>query len=155
MPDVIEDVLKCGSLGSTHYNTGLRCGHQGMVSPIVGDLRPILENDETFKDAAEHGHTWLILPDCIPDRAARRISKWYNQEQNKNKTLDEVEMLHMCLDILDEYLSKTHGQQTLQLSKLTLALAERIPLEMPATLLTNFGRWVLAMVQAKARKHLR
>ena len=63
----------------------------GMHSPIVGDLRPILENDETFKDAVDHGHTWLILPDSIPDEAARRISKWYNQEQNKNSTLNEVE----------------------------------------------------------------
>ena len=89
-----------------------------MVSPIVGDLRTVLENDETFKYAVDHGHTWLILPDSIPDEAVRRISKWYNEEQKKNNTLDEVEMIHMCLDILEEYLSKTHAQQTVQLSKL-------------------------------------
>jgi len=130
MPDVSHDMC-FGSLASTHYNTGLRCGHQGMLSPVVGDLRAIMDKDSTFKDAVQHGHTWLVLPDTIPDEAARRISKWFNQEQNRNKTLDEVEMIRMCLDILDEFLAKTHGKQNLQLSKLTLALGQRIPLEMP------------------------
>ena len=51
-----------------------------MISPFVGDLRAIMEKDSTFKYAVEHGHTWLVLPDTIPDEAARRISKWYNQE---------------------------------------------------------------------------
>jgi len=80
MPDVSHDMC-FGSLASTHYNTGLRCGHQGMLSPVVGDLRAIMDKDSTFKDAVQHGHTWLVLPDTIPDEAARRISKWFNQEQ--------------------------------------------------------------------------
>ena len=113
MPDVGED-MKFGSLAATHYNTGLRCGRQGMNSPAVGDLRALMERDGTFKDAVEHGHTWIVLPDSIPDEAARRISKWYNQEQNKNKHMDEVELIRICLDILDDFLAKHHGTQNLK-----------------------------------------
>ena len=146
--------MEYGSLASTHYNTGLRCAKDGMHSPGGGDLKEVVKNDETFADEVEHGHTWLVLPDTIPEPALRQVSKWYNQDQNKNKTMDEVEIIRMIMDILDEYLDKFHGKQTIQLGQLTAMLSQRIPLQMPATVLSHFCRWTLDMIQANAKTYL-
>ena len=110
-----------------------------------------MEKDRTYKDAVEHGHTWVVLPDSTPEEAARRISKWYNQEQNKNIHMDEVELIRMCLDILDEFLALHHGEQTMKLVTLTLALSQRIPLSLNPSVLSNFGRWTMVMCQHNAR----
>ena len=151
MPSVQEGIMEYGSLACTHYNTGLRCSKDGMHSPGGGDLKELVKNDETFADEVEHGHTWLPLPDTIPEPALRQVSKWYNQDQNKNKTMDEVEIIRMIMDILDEYLDKFHGKQTIQLGQLTAMLSQRIPLQMPATLLSHFCRWTLDMMSPTRR----
>ena len=109
MPSV-HPPMAFGFLASTHYNTGLRCARDHMHSPAAGDLKELADKDDTFRDAVQHGHTWLVLPDSIPDNAARQISKWYNQEQNKNTCLDEVDILRMCIDVLDEYSAHHPGK---------------------------------------------
>ena len=34
--------------------------------------------DDTLRDHTKHGHSWLLLPDSVPEDALRQISKWYN-----------------------------------------------------------------------------
>ena len=73
------------------------------------------------------------------------------QEQNKNKCLDEVEILRMCMDVLDEYLAHHHGQQKIVLQTMVAALTHRIPLAMSPAVLSSFSRWTLGMREAEGR----
>ena len=147
MPQVYEDLMKYGTLACTHWNTGLRCSKDKMVSPEAGDLGKLVETDDTYREEVEHGHTWIVLPESTTQAEKRLVSMWKNQEQNKNKTLDEVEILRLCLTALDEL--GQSGRTQVAVGFLSQAVTQRVPVKLGLTVVSAFARWTLAMCEGK------
>ena len=84
MPLVKPDLIAYEGLSCTHYNTALKLGKEGRTSP-AGDLSLAKLSDETFPDACESGHWWVVLPETLAESLKHDIASWKTQTRMRTR----------------------------------------------------------------------
>ena len=83
MPPVDPDKLRYECLDGTHYNVSLRLGKANAPSP-AGDLAALRRTDDSFNEACERGHWWIVLPGSMLETPKADVCTCRNQDQNEN-----------------------------------------------------------------------
>ena len=67
MPPINAAKAKYGSLARSHLNISFRVIKVGTSGPSpAGDVRSLIDGDETLKDVVINGHGWIALKECAP-----------------------------------------------------------------------------------------
>ena len=94
MPPINVAKAKYGSLACNHLNISFRVIKVGTSGPSpAGDVRSLIDGDETLKDVVINGHRWIVLKEIVPPDTKVEISLWRNADQNENQGTHEIEIL--------------------------------------------------------------
>jgi hypothetical protein len=88
-PPMFGDVMRKGTLASTHLNITLRLYKHGVASPTGESFS--VRDDAALQRVCERGHKWWLLSCDISDQDAIEISEWRNSDNNCNQVKHEIE----------------------------------------------------------------
>ena len=118
-------------LNSTHYDVGLRLGKANAPSP-EGDLAALRRTDESFNEACERGHWWIILPGSIPESLKTDVCTWRNQDQNENQPITDGEIVRLAAETVTAFQTAKAGVVTthMPLSEIVKGTCLRTPMRL-------------------------
>ena len=142
LPRIEEAKVLYGSLAGSHLNLALRLIQQGAPS-TSGNLRNLLEDNETLSDVVLKGHKWWVLKEETPESSQVDISLWRNQDQNENHGTHEIEILQTIVATADLMRSSKNpgAKSTVQMSDLVAKTARRIPAKISPVTLRTLGKF--------------
>ena len=94
----------------------------------AGDVRSLIDGDETLKDVVINGHRWLVLKEIVPPDTKVEISLWRNADQNENQGTHEIEILQNIISSAEVLMKDQHRVTSGDLiAKTTKRTTQQIP----------------------------
>ena len=133
-------------LDSTHLNVSLRLGKANAPSP-EGDLAALRRTDESFNEACERGHWWIVLPGNMAEALKVDVCTWRNQDQNENQPITDGEILRLAEQTVLAFQDACKGivGVSMTLGEVVKGTCLRTPLRLNPLVIGGFARFVCQM----------
>ena len=150
LPPVHADLMRYECLDATHYNVALRLGKANAWSP-EGDLAAMRRTQESFNDACERGHWWIVLPGTLAMSLKVDVCTWRNQDQNENQPITDGEIVRLAEQTVQAYLvaCKSPVPASMSLAEVVKGTCLRTPLRINPAVVGGYARFVCQMAEER------